>query len=71
MVIQPFDIYIDILKDGAEVVSCHRDGNYVFIDMVEHTDPDDNFLMVTKYMLGPGKEYTWVPLERIYLEDME
>jgi len=67
--LQPFDLYIDILKDGAEIIACRRDGNSVYIQIAERINPEDEFLTLTEYLLEP-EGCSWTPLENIPLDDM-
>lgn len=65
-----FDLYMDILKDGAEVVKCWRDGNKVHVVLAERINPKDRYMTMTEYFLTPSG-VTWRPLGTTALDDMQ
>ena len=65
-----YDLYIDLLKDKAEVMKCWREGNKVHVVIAERIDPEDKYLSVTEYFLTPSG-CSWRPLDTIALDDME
>jgi hypothetical protein len=65
-----FDLYIDLLKDKAEVVKCWREGNKVHVVIAERLEPRNNYLTMTEYFLTPSG-VTWRPLGTTPLDDMQ
>lgn len=68
--IAAYDLYIDLLKDGAEVLKCWRDGNKVHVVLAERLDPKNRYMTMTEYFLTPSG-ITWRPLDAIPLDDMQ
>jgi hypothetical protein len=65
-----FDLYIDLLKDQAEVVKCWREGNKVRVVITERLESQSRYLTVTEYFLTPSG-VTWRPLGTAPLDDMQ